>query len=148
DYPIIARYGGRAGFDHEVGCFFIPPNLAPEEIKSTCIQIYKMLAKDYIPKRAMEIAKDMGLTPSSIKITSAHKRLGSCNNRGSINLSWRLIQLPDDLIDYIAAHEAAHLKYLDHSNLFWGVVAEYMPDHKKRRARLKELQRRLYAEGW
>ena len=100
DYPIIARDGDRVGFDNgDDYCgfgdgnndgsndtsdtsnnnkhFFIPPNLTPEEIKTACIQIYKLLAKAYIPKRTMEIAETMGLTPSSIKITSARTRWGS-----------------------------------------------------------------------
>ena len=171
DYPIIARTGDRVGFDNGddyCDCgdtsnddsndtnndttnnkhFFMPPNLTPEEIKTACIQIYKLLAKAYIPKRTLEIAEVMGLTPSSIKITSARTRWGSCNSKASINFSYRLILAPDDLIAYVIAHELAHTAHLDHSSRFWAVVANFMPDHKQRRARLKELQRRLHAEGW
>jgi len=91
----------------------------------------------------MEIAKTMGLTPSSIKITNAKTRWGSCSAAGGINYPWRIIQLPDDLSDYVITHEIAHLRELNHSARFWAIVANTMPDHQTRRKRLKELQRQL-----
>lgn len=102
EYPIMARHGKHHGFD-ETGSdnkhFYVPPNLSSDEIKANCTQVYKLLAKNYIPKRTLEIAEIMGLAPASIKITNARTRWGSCNAKGDINYSWRLILASDELID-------------------------------------------------
>jgi hypothetical protein len=53
-------------------------------------------------------------------------------------ISYRLMLLPDELIDYIVVHELAHIKEKNHSAAFYTVVAQYMPDYKDRQKRLRE----------
>jgi len=146
EYPISARDGNMVGFDDSG--FFIPPNLSEAEIRRACEIIYRMLAKNHLAARTMELAESMGLSPSSIKINGAKTRWGSCSAKKSVNYSWRLIMAEDPVIDYVIVHELSHLKELDHSARFWAVVENVLPDYKERKAKLTQLQNRMSAENW
>ena len=71
-----------------------------------------------------------------LSLSSARTRWGSCSASG-IRLNWRLIHLPLHLIDYVVAHELAHLEQMNHSPRFWAVVERLYPDHRNARAELK-----------
>ena len=146
EYPISAREGTMVGFDDSG--FFIPPNLSEEEIRRACEIIYRMLAKSHLTMRTMELAENIGLYPSNIKINGAKTRWGSCSAKKSINFSWRLIMAEDPVIDYVIVHELSHLKELDHSARFWAVVESALPDYKEHKAKLTQLQNRMSAENW
>lgn len=77
-----------------------------------------------------EYAVRMNLHPTSIRITRAEKRFGSCSSTGHICFSHRLIEYPEDAIRYVVVHELAHMKELNHSPRFWEIVARYCPDYK------------------
>jgi len=145
-YPIIARGGTQAGFDEK--SFYMPPGLIPEQIKSTCVKLYKMLAKNHISHRVVFFAKQMGVAPTAVKINSAKTRWGSCSSQRSLNFSWRLIMAEDDIIDYVVVHELAHIKEMNHSARFWAVVEGVLPDYQGCKSKLKELQQRLVGEDW
>ncbi|MBO5778329.1 MAG: M48 family metallopeptidase [Clostridia bacterium] len=97
----------------------------------------KALAAEKLPPRVEYWAKRMGLTPASVKITSAKTRFGSCSSRGSVCFSCFVMLYPDDAIDYVIVHELAHLKHLNHSAAFYRLVATYLPDYRRREAILK-----------
>ena len=78
-------------------------------------------------------------TPSRVLIRSQRKRWGSCSSDGSIRLNWRIVMAEPALIDYVVAHELAHLDVMDHSARYWRVVERAMPDYKARRRRLNEV---------
>ena len=143
NYPIVARTGGQLGLDHDESHFLIPPDLDHSQIKEALIEVYKCLAKSYIPKKTLEIAETLGLKPSVIRITSAKTRWGSCSTKGSINFSYRLILAPDELIKYVIIHELCHLKEHNHGQNFWNLVESILPDYRSRRAKLIEFQRNL-----
>ena len=145
-YPIVGKPGDRIGYDGL--CFYMPPDLSPEQIKYACIDIYRNLAKRHLTEKAYALAKEMSVTPSAVKINSAKSRWGSCSSKKSVNFSWMLMMADDDVIDYIVVHELAHIIELNHSPRFWRCVENVMPDYKKRMAKLKELQRRLVSEDW
>ncbi|WP_323011773.1 SprT family zinc-dependent metalloprotease [Castellaniella sp.] len=71
-------------------------------------------------------------------LSGAQGRWGSCSGQRRIRLNWRLIHLPPDLIDYVIAHEVAHLKEMNHSPAFWREVACLYPDYKQARDTLKQ----------
>jgi len=144
--PIIAREGRRPGFDGTA--FYMPPGLTPEEIMGACMKVYRVLAKDYFAARAFELAARMGVRPAAVRISGAKTRWGSCSVKKNINFSWRLIMADDEVIDYVIVHELAHLKEMNHSAGFWAVVEGVMPDYRKRKAGLREVQRRLAVEDW
>ncbi|MCL2603100.1 MAG: M48 family metallopeptidase [Defluviitaleaceae bacterium] len=145
-YPITQRVGTHAGFDDFE--FYMPPDLSPEQIKSTCVRLYKILARSHILKRADFFASQIKVTPTTVKINSAMKRWGSCSAQKSLNFSWRLIMADDAVIDYVVVHELAHIKEMNHSSRFWMIVESVLPDFRERKRKLKELQNRLNGEDW
>ena len=91
----------------------------------------------YVVPRAWELAERFGERPSRIRISKAKRRWGSCSSRGSINLSYRLAQLPHDLIDYVIVHELCHLRHMDHSKAFWDLVESRFAHYRRDRERLR-----------
>jgi predicted metal-dependent hydrolase len=73
---------------------------------------------------AMHHAAKLGVTPSKITLRDTTSRWGSCSSSGSLNFSWRLIMAPAFVLDYLAAHEVAHLLHMNHSPSFWKVVGK------------------------
>ncbi|MDR3288722.1 MAG: M48 family metallopeptidase, partial [Peptococcaceae bacterium] len=145
-YPLVAQAGTQAGFDGER--LYLPPNLAPEQIKAVCVHIYRQLAKPYLTARAAYFAGQMNVTPSAVRISGAKTQWGSCSARRSLNFSWRLILADDGVIDYVVVHELAHLTEMNHSARFWAIVENVLPDYRARQAVLRELQKRLDGENW
>ena len=145
-YPIAEKPGRFPGFDGER--FYMPPGLSPEQIKAACIKIYRTLAERDLNDRAVDFVGQMLVLPTAVKINNAKARWGSCSSKKIINFSWRLIMADDDLIDYVVVHELAHIAELNHSARFWAIVESVLPDYAKRRARLRELQKRLACEDW
>ncbi|WP_035055921.1 M48 family metallopeptidase [Andreprevotia chitinilytica] len=94
-------------------------------------------ARNYFQQRVPYWAERMGLQPRRVLLTSAKSRWGSCTASGDVRLSWRLMQAPLAVIDYVIVHELAHLAELNHSPRFWAVVETICPDWKARRDWLK-----------
>jgi predicted metal-dependent hydrolase len=94
--------------------------------------------------RLARIARRLGRAPSRFALSNAQTQWGSCTRRGHVRLNWRLVQAPLTLIDYVAAHELAHLIHLDHSPRFWVQVAELCPDALARRAELRTMGAALF----
>lgn len=86
----------------------------------------------------------MGVAPPRLFLSSARTRWGSCNAKGEIRLNWRLIQAPPHLIDYVVAHELAHLKEMNHGPRFWKWVAQLYPAFDDARRELKALSPQLH----
>ena len=145
-YPIIEKAGNRIGFDNV--SFYMPPGLSSEQIKSACVSIYRLLAKRDLTEKVRDYAKQMSVVPAGVKINSASTRWGSCSSKKSLNFSWRLIMAEDSVIDYVVVHELAHITEMNHSERFWSIVEGVLPDYRKSKKRLKELQRRLSGENW
>ncbi len=100
-------------------------------------ELRRQAAED-IPRRVARFAPVVGATPASVKITGAQKRFGSCSTKGSLCFSWRLMQYPEEAVDYVVVHELCHLLHHDHSPRFWAAVAAVMPDYKERQKLLKD----------
>lgn len=94
--------------------------------------------------RLARLARRLGRGPSRFALSDARTQWGSCTRRGHIRLNWRLVQAPLALIDYVAAHELAHLVHLDHSPRFWQQVAQLCPEALARRAELRRLGAALF----
>jgi predicted metal-dependent hydrolase len=76
---------------------------------------------------AMHCAK-LGLRPRSLTLRDPVSRWGSCSSSGALSFSWRLILAPTYVLDYLAAHEVAHLQHMNHSTKFWAVVHRLSTD--------------------
>ena len=93
-------------------------------------------ALEFFRERVAELARPHGLRGLVVGLSNAQTRWGSCGSNGRILLNLRLMMLPPHLIDYVAAHELAHLRELNHSPRFWGIVALLYPDHRAARREL------------
>lgn len=111
-----------------------------EPTEQECAEL-KELARKIIPERVKYFSELTGLVPSSVHITSARTRFGSCSGKNSVSFSWRLMKYPSDCIDYVVLHELSHIKHHDHSAKFYALIARYMPDHEARRKKLSEYQK-------
>jgi len=79
----------------------------------------------------------LGVAAPTVRLSNARTRWGSCHAGGRIRMHWRLIQAPMSWIEYVAAHEVAHLLEMNHSSRFWRVVAKLVPDHAQLRTALR-----------
>ena len=73
-----------------------------------------------------------------LALSSARTRWGSCSRKSGIRLNWRLIHFPLHIIDYVVAHEVAHMHEMNHSPRFWAIVSALYPDHKRAHKELKQ----------
>ena len=98
------------------------------------LKFYKSQAKDYLPNRLSEISSQVNLPFQKVRITSAKTRWGSCSYQNNINLSYRLMMLPNWVIDYVIIHELVHTEIKDHSKRFWFKVSELCPHTQSAKA--------------
>ena len=91
-------------------------------------------------ERLDHFAPRLGVRYTRLRLSSAGTRWGSASADGSIRLNWRLVHLSLDMIDYVVAHELSHLREMNHSPDFWGVVHSVMPDYDERRKALKQVR--------
>ena len=92
-------------------------------------------------------AETLKVTPRSISIKDMRSRWGSCSSEGRLNFTWRLVCAPPFALDYVAAHEVAHLKEMNHSARFWKQVERCFPDWREARTWLHERGSHLHAIG-
>jgi hypothetical protein len=101
--------------------------------------------RDYLKRQAKQdfvaaVARHtaaLGLPTRPISLRDTTSRWGSCSASGSLNFCWRLIMAPPFVLDYLAAHEVAHLVHLDHSPKFWAVAQRLSPDVERAETWLK-----------
>jgi hypothetical protein len=104
-------------------------------------------AAKHLTQAAEAYAFELGKTVTSVTVRDTRSRWGSCTARGNLNFSWRLILAPQTVLDYVAAHEAAHLVELNHSPRFWALVARLHPDPDTARHWLKTYGTGLHRYG-
>ncbi len=94
----------------------------------------KELARDRLAAASDRHAARLGLPYSRLTLRDTRSRWGSCSSQGALMYSWRLILAPPEILDYVAAHEVAHLREMNHSAAFWAIVAQlYGPSDEARR---------------
>jgi len=99
---------------------------------------YRGQARKVFSAKVEKYAGQYGFKYQRIRISSARTRWGSCNNRGSLNFSWRLVMTPRSIIDYVVVHELVHLWEQNHLPSFWSKVGDILPAYKSRREWLKK----------
>ena len=70
---------------------------------------------------------NLGIEATAYRLSNARTRWGSCSSDGVIRVNWRLIQAPRVVMEYVVAHELAHLRHMNHSPAFWRTLSETMP---------------------
>lgn len=92
-------------------------------------------------------AARIGVAAKRIVIRDQSSRWGSCSTTGVLSFSWRLVMAPPDVLDYVAAHEVAHLVEMNHGPRFWALVAETKPDFDRARLWLRMCGAGLHRYG-
>jgi predicted metal-dependent hydrolase len=87
-------------------------------------------AKRDLEAASRRFAAELGCTVDRVVVRDQSSRWGSCSTTGVLSFSWRLILAPSDVLNYLAAHEVAHLVEMNHSAKFWRLVQRLCPDHE------------------
>ncbi len=87
-------------------------------------------AKSDLNERVLAHAQKLNVRPSRITVRDQSSRWGSCSSSRALSFSWRLILVPPAVLDYVAAHEVAHLVHMNHGPHFWQAVATLIPDYR------------------
>lgn len=104
---------------------------------------YKKMAQREVARRVSHFNALYRVPVSKIVVRNQKSRWGSCSHTGVLSFNYRILFLPAHLADYIVVHELCHLREMNHSKRFWGLVALAVPDHKERRKELRKLERSL-----
>lgn len=135
------------GFDGKGFDVFVYEDLPAQDRKKLIETAFKKwfvkVAHEYIKERLDYHCRVLGLRYSRIKIREQKTRWGSCSKKGNLNFNWKLIMAPPWVIDYVVIHEICHLRYLNHSKAYWGMVESIMPEYKRARDWLKKNGARL-----
>lgn len=102
-----------------------------EAIKFGIDETLRIEAKKYIPKRVEELAYLFNFKYKRVFLKNLKSRWGSCSGQNNINLNIHLIQLPNELIDYVILHELVHTIHKNHSKRFWTALEKVLPGCKK-----------------
>lgn len=135
-YPLTYTDDGSEAIER-LDRLYVPRSLVPG-IRRLLKRWYMQEAEKIVRERCAYFSMVSGLLPVSVRVTDAQRRWGSCTSAGKLNFSWRLVQAPLHIVDYVVVHELVHLRNHDHSQKFWRKVEEILPDYRKRRTWLHE----------
>lgn len=126
-----------------------PPKLVcpgdPSTLPARAERYLKNLARNDLSQAVNRHAATLGVTPARISVKDTRSRWGSCSSKGCLSFSWRLISAPEFVLDYVAAHEVAHLREMNHSRRFWAEVEKCIPNWKPARDWLHSEGQTLHA---
>lgn len=115
----------------------LPPAADPVRVRDAAQAWLQQRAGDHFGARLGHFLQRTGLSIRRWRLSSAATRWGSCTSDGTIMLNWRLIHFAPDIIDYVIAHELAHLREMNHSRDFWAEVGHILPDFEKAKQALR-----------
>lgn len=116
----------------------LQPSAAPEQVRDAVRGWLERQARRVFAERCAEYAPRLGVRMTRLGLSSAATRWGCAGADGSILLNWRLIHFSLPVIDYVVAHELAHLREMNHSARFWAVVRSVLPGYEAARDLLRD----------
>ena len=116
----------------------LPASTSPAQLRAAVQACLMRQAQAHFTQRLDHFAPLLGVRWTSLRLSNAKTRWGSAKSDGSIRLNWRLLHFRPAVIDYVVAHELAHLRVMDHSPRFWGTVATVVPDYAALRRCLRD----------
>jgi predicted metal-dependent hydrolase len=120
---------------------------APEHFARRVRDHLVRLARHELSRRARIYAARIGRPIARIGVRDTRSRWGSCSAKGCLSFSWRLVLAPEPIVDYVVAHEVAHLAEMNHGPRFWRLVQTLTPDCATPRAWLKRHRSGLFSYG-
>ena len=116
----------------------LPPTAEPAQIRDVVQSWLQRQARRIFEERCGIFAQRLNVRVKRLSLSSAATRWGSASADGAIRLNWRLVHFALPVIDYVVAHELAHLREMNHSPAFWDVVRSAMPDFEAVRGTLRD----------
>jgi predicted metal-dependent hydrolase len=116
----------------------LPQHAGPDQIREAVQSWLQRQARRVFEERCAIFAARLGVSVKRLALSSASTRWGSASANGSIRLNWRLVHFAPAVIDYVVTHELAHLREMNHSAAFWGVVRSVLPDYEKALGTLRD----------
>jgi len=121
-------------------------NLHHSISKSDGVKTIKQIIENFYKKKAEEVIHDRlqffnehyNFKYNRVTLRNQKSRWGSCSYLKNLNFNWRLIMAPIEVIDYVVVHELCHLKEMNHSQRYWDLVTEVIPNYKEVRKWLKD----------
>jgi predicted metal-dependent hydrolase len=104
-------------------------------------------ARDELARRARPLAARIGHQITRVSVRDTRSRWGSCSAKGNLSFSWRLIFAPEEVVDYVVAHEVAHLAEMNHGPRFWRLVETLAPGNARQRRWLDRHRAELLSYG-
>lgn len=138
EVPVRRGEGRRTRLDD--GGLWLPEGPAAARIEA----FVKLAARDRLAAAADRHAAALGHPYRRLTLRDTRSRWGSCTAAGDLMFNWRLVMAPPEVLDYVAAHEVAHLAEMNHGPAFWKVVAQLFPAHAGARAWLRAEGARLH----
>lgn len=130
----IAAGAGRS-VRQEADQLLVPGDPARASVRVAAF--LKLRARDRLAAASDHYAAQIGRRVERMTLRDTRSRWGSCAADGALMYSWRLIMAPPSVLNYVAAHEVAHMVEMNHSDRFWAVVARLSPGWQAERAWLK-----------
>lgn len=144
-HRVVHAPKARRGVWAEAGCIQVSGR--PEHLSRRLADWLRARARAEITPRVRDHAGRLGRTPGRITLRDPKSRWGSCAASGNLAFSWRLILAPEYVLDYVVAHEVAHLAHLDHSPRFHAAVRQLVPNPTPARQWLKSHGSSLHRYG-
>lgn len=124
------------------GALLVPQN---RPIGTVIAAWLKQVARTRLVRACDHYSAKLGIPYKAITLRDTRSRWGSCTHDKRLMFSWRLAMAPPDVLDYVAAHEVAHLRHMDHSAAFWDTTERLMPGHGVHRTWLRDNGAELHA---
>jgi hypothetical protein len=145
DHVIAHDASARCGVSRDGGMIRVAG--LPEHLPRRVGDFLMREARAEIGSRAREKAARIDRRVNRLSLRDTRSRWGSCNSDGNLNFSWRLILAPEAVLDYVVAHEVAHLVHLNHSPRFWKLAGELSLDMAQAKAWLERHGAQLWRYG-
>lgn len=157
--PYVLKDGSRIGHRHSLSyragldkplivdrVIYVPKD-QPQVWEAGIKEALKREAEADILPLLQTTSQRLGLSYGKVTFRYMSSRWGSCNSKGNLSLNTALVYLPQRLVEYVLVHELCHLKYLDHSPLFWRLVEQHLPRTPALRGELKQYLINLVIES-
>ncbi|MFZ1814837.1 MAG: SprT family zinc-dependent metalloprotease [Rhizobiaceae bacterium] len=124
-------------------CLLVPGE--PARLPGKIAAFLKQEARRQLNETVSRHATALGVRARAIRITDTASRWGSCSTTRTLSFSWRIIMAPPEVLDYLAAHEVAHLVEMNHSQAFWDIVEGLCPGMNRHKNWLRRHGARLHS---
>ncbi|ODM42190.1 M48 family metallopeptidase [Cereibacter johrii] len=140
--PLTVRTGSGRSVRVTDDSLLVPGD--PASVPLRLATFLKAMARERLAVACDRHARNLGRPYARLTLRDTRSRWGSCTQDGCLMFSWRLILAPPPILDYVAAHEVAHLAQMNHSPAFWAEVARLDPDYALHRAWLRRQGQALH----